>query len=172
MRSLVILLRHLMAILILPFTVTVIVPRWLLQVYGERPVGSGEAVAITGCVAGAAIFAVGIALFAWCLYLFATRGRGTLAPWDPPRKLVVVGPYKYVRNPMISAVLMILLGEAVFHRSKTLFIWLLFFFALNAAYFMVFEEPDLERRFGEDYRAYKKDVPRWIPRPGRRKTLR
>ena len=96
--------------------------------------------------------------------LFATRGEGTLAPWDPPRKLVVEGPYRHVRNPMISGVWFLLAGEALILGSVGIAIWLAAFAAANMVYMPLVEEPGLERRFGDDYRAYKRAVPAWIPR--------
>jgi protein-S-isoprenylcysteine O-methyltransferase Ste14 len=104
--------------------------------------------------------------------LFATVGDGALAPWDPPRRLVVRGPYRYVRNPMISGVLSILLGEAILLGSVPLLVWFVIFFTLNALTMPLIEEPLLESRFGSEYVTYKRNVPRWIPRlkpwtPGR-----
>ena len=96
--------------------------------------------------------------------LFARIGRGTLAPWDPTRHLVVEGPYRHVRNPMITAVLAVLAGEAALFGSPPLLIWCAAFFAINHVFFRLHEEPGLERRFGEEYRAYKRNVPRWLPR--------
>jgi protein-S-isoprenylcysteine O-methyltransferase Ste14 len=109
------------------------------------------------------LIALGFLLFGWTVSLFANVGQGTLAPWDPTQRLVVLGPYRHVRNPMISAVLAILLGEAALLGSSPLFVWFLCFFALNQWYIPRFEEPGLEQRFGEDYRRYKQHVPRWIP---------
>ena len=75
-----------------------------------------------------------------------------------------VGPYRYVRNPMISGVAVMLLGEALFHGSWVIGIWFGVFVYINHVYCILSEEPGLEKRFGESYRAYKKEVPRWIPR--------
>ena len=160
MKSVLMLLRHLLAILVLPFVMTIVIPRWIARGYGLVTSWPTEATLVLGRIAGAA----GLTLFLWCLYLFAARGKGTLAPWDPPKKLVVTGPYRYVRNPMISGVLMILAGEALFHGSTSLGLWMLTFFLLNQIYFLIYEEPNLEARFGEEYRRYKSSVPRWIPR--------
>lgn len=113
---------------------------------------------------GAVVFLGGLALFAWCVSLFARVGQGTLAPWDPTQKLVAVGPYQYVRNPMIAAVLGMLVGEAVFFESRAVGIWALAFFAINHLYFILSEEPGLEKRLGEAYAEYKRAVPRWLPR--------
>jgi len=96
--------------------------------------------------------------------LFATVGEGTLAPWDPTQKLVVRGIYRYVRNPMITGVSCILLGEAVALGSVALLGWFMLFFVANVIYMPLVEETGLERRFGEDYLAYRQNVPRWIPR--------
>ena len=106
----------------------------------------------------------GVILASWTTRLFVHRGEGTPAPWDPPKKLVVSGPYRHVRNPMITGVLLVLTAESLLFVSWPLFGWMVAFFILNTAYFLKFEEPGLERRFGQDYRLYKADVPRWIPR--------
>ena len=115
-------------------------------------------------LAGLALIAAGLAMWAWTVRLFARVGRGTLAPWDPTRKLVVEGPYRHVRNPMISAVLGVLLGEAALLGSVGIAVWAAAFAAVNTVWFVLGEEPGLERRFGAEYRAYKRGVPRWLPR--------
>lgn len=109
---------------------------------------------------------VGIGLAFWTVKLFKKVGRGTPAPWDPPEKLVIRGPYRYVRNPMITGALLILLAEALLFRSWPLAIWMGVFFVGNTIYFRFIEEKGLEKRFGDDYRNYKARVPRWIPRLG------
>lgn len=149
--------RHLLSILLLPGTVTVIVPALI----AGDDLGLGAPAAIA---AGALLIAAGLALGAWTVRLFARAGRGTLAPWDPTRRLVVEGPYRHVRNPMISAVLAILLGEAAVTGSRGLLIWFGCVFLGNWIYFVLHEEPGLERRFGDEYVAYRRHVPRWIPR--------
>jgi len=95
---------------------------------------------------------------------FVHTGKGTLAPWSPPGKLVIKGPYRYVRNPMILGVLLVLLGEALGLWSESILIWAGEFVLINTISFIIYEEPNLEKRFGDDYRQYKKDVPRWLPR--------
>ena len=77
---------------------------------------------------------------------------------------MVAGPYRHVRNPMISGVLLMLIAETLFFGSWPLLGWVVAFFLINTAYFFRVEEPGLERRFGEDYRRYTANVPRWIPR--------
>jgi protein-S-isoprenylcysteine O-methyltransferase Ste14 len=78
--------------------------------------------------------------------------------------MVVLGPYRRVRNPMISGVMALVLGEAALFGSLGLFLFFAIFAAINAVYIPLVEEPGLVRRFGEDYRAYRRAVPRWIPR--------
>jgi protein-S-isoprenylcysteine O-methyltransferase Ste14 len=157
-------LRHAFAIVVLPFTVAVLVPLWLARRAELTP---GPAVSAGGLAlqaSGLCVLAIGLALFVASLLRFATEGRGTLAPWDPPRRLVARGPYRYVRNPMISGVLLVLLGEALVLRSRPHLMWACTFFAINAVYIPLLEEPDLELRFGESYREYRRHVPRLVPR--------
>jgi protein-S-isoprenylcysteine O-methyltransferase Ste14 len=157
--------RHLRAIALLPGTVTILVPA-LILIGGGADVGWGldGALVALPVLAGLLLIAGGLALWTWTVRLFARIGRGTLAPWDPTRRLVVAGPYRHVRNPMITAVLAVLLGEACLFGSIGLLAWFAAFLAVNHGFFLVVEEPGLERRFGDEYRAYKSNVPRWIPR--------
>ena len=158
------LLRHLLAIAILPFTVTVLVPRWIALSYGITPsLGTAPgALALQG--AGIVVLAVGLVLFVASLRQLAGVGQGTLAPWDPPRQLVVRGPYRFVRNPMISGVVLVLVGEAMLLRSRPHAVWALVFAGMNLIYFPLVEEPGLRRRFGEAYRDYCRHVRRLVPR--------
>ena len=160
------LLRHLAAILLLPFVVTVIVPRWILGAWGHADTRwpPGSARETMGRVLAVLLLVAGLALFTWCVSLFARVGRGTLAPWDPTRRLVVVGPYRHVRNPMITGVACVLAAEALFLGSRVLAGWLGAFALINHAYFLLSEERGLSRRFGASYDEYKSEVPRWIPR--------
>ena len=100
----------------------------------------------------------------WTTVLFVRVGRGTLAPWDPTATLVVQGPYRHVRNPMISGVLFLLLGEAVLLGSWPLVAWFAAVAAVNAVYLPLVEEPGLVSRYGADYERYREAVPRWVPR--------
>jgi protein-S-isoprenylcysteine O-methyltransferase Ste14 len=147
-------LRHLLAICLLPGVVAGLIPALLVDGLAEAPL----------VVLGALLAAVGLALIVQTVALFATVGEGTLAPWDPTERLVVRGPYRRVRNPMISGVLCVLLGEALAFGSTAVLVWFAIVFALNAVYFPLIEEPDLQQRFGADYDAYRAAVPRWVPR--------
>lgn len=156
--------RHLLAVVVLPVTVTILVPVWIARAQGVRPRFPASLLEVALMAAGLALSAAGLLLFAACLYWFASAGRGTLAPWDPPRRLVVHGPYRHVRNPMISGVFLVLCGEAALLRSPPHALWAALFAALNLVVIPFFEEPLLEARFGDDYRRYRRHVPRFVPR--------
>jgi protein-S-isoprenylcysteine O-methyltransferase Ste14 len=153
------------AVLLLPFTVTIVVPALVLWWAGSTNLGwgLGGAVAALPVLLGIALLALGLVLVVWTIQLFSRVGEGTLAPWDPTSRLVVRGPYRHVRNPMISGVAVVLAGEAVALGSKALGLWFVAFVAANAIYIPLVEEPGLCRRFGDDYDAYRSNVPRWLP---------
>jgi protein-S-isoprenylcysteine O-methyltransferase Ste14 len=154
------------AIALLPGMAAVVVPAVVLLA-GEGPsIGwrLGGLLAALVVLIGAALIAAGLAIWVWTVRLFIRIGKGTLAPWDPTRHLVVEGPYRRMRNPMITAVLAVLVGEAALFGSPALLVWCALFLGINWIYFVVSEEPGLEHRFGDDYRTYRRNVPRWIPR--------
>ena len=143
----------------------VAIPALLAWIYGVDIEGDlPTPLWVPKALAGAALIIVGLRLWAETVRLFASVGEGTLAPWDPTRRLVVRGPYLRVRNPMISAVGAVLLGEAIVLGSPAILIWFAVFALVNATYIPLVEEPGLERRFGEQYEEYRRAVPRWIPR--------
>jgi|SRR5438552_8689306 len=157
-------LRHLLSIVILPGTVAVVVPIWIArrnQIAFTAPATALDAALVA---AGALALAGGLVLFAASLARFATEGHGTLASWDPSRRLVVRGPYRFVRNPMISGVIFITFGEALILRSLPHAAWALTFVLMNVIWIPLYEEPTLENTFGDDYREYKHHVRRFIPR--------
>lgn len=158
------LVRHLLSIAVLPFTVTVVVPVWLARTNGIRATPGTTPLEILAQFAGLLLLALGIFLFAASLRRFASEGEGTLAPWDPPRRLVIRGPYRHVRNPMISGVVFILCGEALVLLSKPHLMWALIFLGVNLVYIPLFEESGLRRRFGDSYVNYCRHVPRLFPR--------
>ena len=150
---------------ILPFTVLLIIPATILWATGFK-IGWGLGLPWDGVIvlAGALLMGSGLYYLSITIWLFINIGRGTLAPWSPTSKLVVIGPYRHVRNPMISGVSMTLLGESIVVGSLGIFILFLLFFIINHIYFIYSEEPGLATRFGDEYLAYKRNVPRWIPR--------
>jgi protein-S-isoprenylcysteine O-methyltransferase Ste14 len=116
---------------------------------------------------GGCWMAVGLVLLLWCVRDFYVRGKGTLAPWDPPRNLVVVGLYRYVRNPMYVGVLTLVAGWAVRYASPIVAIHTV---ALAIGFHLrvvLNEEPWLRAQFGEDWERYRATVNRWIPHIGR-----
>ena len=153
-------MNHLRAILALPFTVLVIIPALLL--YSTKSFNIGWSLAAS--LVGAILIGAGLAMMYKTISLFARVGKGTLAPWEPPQKLVVRGIYRHVRNPMITGVFAILLGEAIVFGSIAVLTWFFCFVCINAIYIPFSEEPGLTRRFGDEYLRYKQNVPRWIPR--------
>jgi protein-S-isoprenylcysteine O-methyltransferase Ste14 len=118
------LLRHLLAIGLLPFVVTVVVPAYIIRTSTTLNAGWDlpSPLGLLPTLLGCALVGLGVFLVYKTVILFATVGEGTLAPWDPPRRLVVRGPYRHVRNPMISGVLSILLGEAILLGSVPLLV--------------------------------------------------
>lgn len=108
------------------------------------------------------IFAVGIAILLYCISLFAVKGKGTLSPADPTKKLVVSGLYKFSRNPMYIGVLLILIGEAVFFSSGSLWVYTAVVFIAFNLFIIFHEEPRLNKDFGTEYQQYLKKVRRWL----------
>jgi protein-S-isoprenylcysteine O-methyltransferase Ste14 len=152
-------LRTLLFALTFVATVLVLVPRWILGADGRTHLAAGPARYGAGLLIGA-----GVLLMVWTWYEFTTRGRGTPMPLDPPRRLVVAGPYRYVRNPMYVAAILALLGQALLYAAAPL-LWYAAGFALATHAFVVgYEERTLARRFGADYAAYRAVVGRWLPR--------
>lgn len=114
-------------------------------------------------IVGAVATLVGGLIAVWCVLSFAVIGRGTPAPFDPPRRLVVRGPYRYVRNPMYLGATLALAGAALFYLSGALLAYAAVFFLLMFALVVWYEEPTLRQTFGEDYEAYCRKVRRWLP---------
>ena len=113
--------------------------------------------------AGIAVGTAGGALALWCVVAFALVGKGTPAPFDPPRKLVIQGPYRHVRNPMYLGAALALCGAAIFYRSMPLFGYLGLFLLATHLFVVWYEEPTLARLFGQNYQAYRARVRRWLP---------
>ena len=111
---------------------------------------------------GVLIFVGGIVIMLICIVSFAIHGKGTLSPADPTKKLVVAGLYKFSRNPMYVGVMMILVGEAIFFPSVSLWIYTFSIFSAFHIFIIFFEEPRLRKDFEEEYDSYCKKVKRWI----------
>jgi len=116
---------------------------------------------------GVVLMVAGAALVLACLAVFVVRGRGTPAPFDAPRAFVASGPYRWVRNPMYIGAFLLLLGYALCAGSVAAIGVALVLILAAHTFVLLYEEPTLEDRFGEGYRAYKRATPRWIPHPPR-----
>ena len=158
------LLRHALSVMLLPGTVLIVVPIWIARSYGVDVAWPRTAGEMALAAAGVLVLVPGVILFGSSLRGFFTTGRGTLAPWDPPARLVVTGPYRYVRNPMIAGVMFMLFAIALLLRSRPHAAWAGIFVLINAIYIPLLEEPDLAARFGGDYATYRKHVRRFVPR--------
>ncbi|MBW2938046.1 isoprenylcysteine carboxylmethyltransferase family protein [Aureisphaera sp. CAU 1614] len=111
---------------------------------------------------GTIVFLIGFVIMIWCIISFAVKGRGTLSPIDPTKRLVVAGLYKFSRNPMYVGVTLILIGESAYFQSVELWIYALFVFITFNIFAILIEEPRLRKDFGEDYKRYCEKVRRWI----------
>ena len=107
---------------------------------------------------------MGASAILWCYWIFIFIGKGTPWPFDPPKKLVIKGIYRYVRNPIESSFILILIGEALLFESSAIALYLIFCFLWLYLKQVLIEEPGLSRRFGKTYEQYCNSVPRWIPR--------
>ena len=110
------------------------------------------------------LWIVGGLILLWSFWNFLAQGRGTPAPIDPPKELVAVGFYRYVRNPMYVAVLAVIIGHFLWFGYWNLLIYAVIVFVAFHAFVTYYEEPNLKRKFGAAYEDYLKKVPRWIPR--------
>lgn len=144
----------------LPMMVTMVLPSILLYLTNWHLNRAQVWTVILGIIC----LIIGLCLVVSTVKLFLTVGKGTLAPWDPTQKLVVSGPYAYVRNPMITGVVLILLAESLIFYSSALCIWAIVFACVNIIYFILSEEPGLRKRFGKEYEEYCNNVPRIVPR--------
>lgn len=139
--------------------VLVFLPAQMLSEAGvARPAGFG-APQLAGTIVGAA----GAAIAIWCILTFALVGRGTPAPFDPPRRLVARGPYEHVRNPMYLGAGLALAGAALFYDTRALWAYAAGFLLLMHLVVVLYEEPTLRRSFGGEYEAYCRQVRRWWP---------
>ncbi len=152
------LLKNLLFTVLVPGTVAGLVPYVILSRGADSTVAWGpmQWLALVLGVLGAGVYT-------WCVWDFASRGRGTPAPIDAPRTLVVSGPYRYVRNPMYWGVLLVLVGEVAFFASGALLLYTLVWLGVVHLFVLLYEEPALRRRFDGSYEHYRGVVRRWIP---------
>ena len=155
-------LKTLIFLIIAPGFLAVLVPYRLLTSGAKRPFDIGSL-----NLAGLPLIALGAAGLLWCFWDFATFGKGTPAPTDPPKVFVSRGLYRWVRNPMYVAIAFILTGEALFFESGTLLGYAFFIWLCQHLFVLLYEEPALKKKFGPEYESYLKSVPRWIPKKPR-----
>jgi protein-S-isoprenylcysteine O-methyltransferase Ste14 len=147
--------RAVFAFLVLPGVVAYLGPLLLAPAHDVEPVWRW---------AGSVVVVAGSALLLWCVREFYVAGKGTLAPWSPPRNLVRTGLYRWSRNPMYVAVLSVVLGWTVFFRSSGLLLYLACLAVAFHVRVRLFEEPWLKATFGDDWARYEAEVGRWWPR--------
>ena len=148
-------LKNLLFTVLIPGTVGVYIPL--------RLAGDWQAASARDRLLAAPLLLAGAFVYFWCLWNFAVTGRGTPAPIDPPKKLIVRGPHKYVRNPMYLGVLSVVFGWAVLFRSPEILRYGIGVAVLFHLVVLVVEEPSLRRLFGAEYEEYCRSVRRWIP---------
>lgn len=156
-------IKTLIFLLIVPGTVAVLVPRWILSSAWNRAFDL-DAFRFLGLLP----LALGAAALLWCMWDFATFGKGTPAPIDAPKFLVRRGLYRFVRNPMYVAIALILGGEAALFQSWSLFLYAFSVWFIQNLFVLLYEEPALKKKFGAEYEEYLNTVPRWIPQKTKR----
>lgn len=151
------LLKTLVFTIVVPGTVAVVIPRYLMGGFSVPAFGALPALGFIAIVLGACIYFR-------CAWEFAVRGLGTPAPIAPTKFLVVSGLHRYVRNPMYVGVALFILGEAGLFRAALLAEYAVVMLLIAHLFVIFYEEPTLRRQFGESYEQYRRTVPRWIPR--------
>jgi len=151
--------RNLFFTILQPGLVAGLFPYWIL---GSRFSETAKSSFKTFQYVATVIFIIGFAIMVYCIGLFAVKGRGTLSPADPTKKLVISGMYRYSRNPMYIGVMLMLIAEAIFFRSVNLWIYAFVVFIGFNLFILLHEEPRLTRVFGAEYEQYCKNVRRWL----------
>ncbi len=151
-------LKTFLFLIVAPGFFSVLVPYWILNSDWNRPFDIGAFHFL-----GLPLLATGAFGLLWCFWDFATFGKGTPAPIDPPKVFVSRGLYLWTRNPMYVAIAFILTGEALFFQSWTLLAYAFFIWLGQHLFVLLYEEPTLKKKFGPEYETYLKTVPRWLP---------
>ena len=153
-------LKNLVFTVLVPGTVAVYVPYRLLGSPRRLPFGDVGPLRWLGIL----LVLGGAFLYLVCVLNFAVVGRGTPAPIDPPKSLVVSGPYKVCRNPIYIAVISVIFGLSWVYASRQTFLYGLAVWAAFHVFVVLYEEPTLRRSFGPAFDRYCATVPRWHPR--------
>jgi protein-S-isoprenylcysteine O-methyltransferase Ste14 len=150
-----------------PGTITVLVPYLLLSSQFDFFRINISSIRFFGLIP----ILFGVLIYIWCAWDFTFIGKGTPAPFDPPKELVIKGPYQYVRNPMYVFVVLVLIGEAIFFETTILVLFAVVAMIFFHLWVVLYEEPTLKRKFGWAYERYCENVKRWLPsRPDRSET--
>jgi protein-S-isoprenylcysteine O-methyltransferase Ste14 len=150
-------LNTLLFTIVVPGTVAILIPRWLLGGF-SRPQGG-----VLNWIGGI-LFLLGATIYFRCAWEFAVRGLGTPAPIAPTKFPVTSALHRYVRNPMYLGVALAILGEAALFRSLHVAAYAVVMLLTAHVFVVFYEEPTLQRQFGESYEEYRRNVPRWLPR--------
>jgi protein-S-isoprenylcysteine O-methyltransferase Ste14 len=159
LRSIILLIESIVFTFIVPGVVTVLFPCMILR---ESEVAIPERWSAVQ-YAALPVIGIGIVIYFWCLWDFVISGRGIPSPIDHPKHLVVRGLYRYVRNPMYLGILCVLMGEVSFLQSGTLFLYAIAWFVIIHTVVLLYEEPNLRSKFGDEYDRYARSVRRWLP---------
>lgn len=160
-------LKILFLMIIGPGSVIVFIPCLIMSFFGPPDfykIGHSQYIGIIPIL-------MGLIISLWCFYDFISVGKGTPVPTDPPEKLVIIGMYRFVRNPMYIGILFLLFGEAVFFKSFALLGYTACIYCLFHIFIIGFEEPMLKSRFGKEYEKYCNTVPRWLIRLNKDKSI-
>lgn len=149
---------------------TVFVPGAVAVYIPYRLRGSAFHIASLAETLGIVPIVAGLLLYLWCAWDFAVFGHGTPLPLDAPKRLVVRGPYRFVRNPMYVAVFLAIDGQALWFGSLTLLWYALAVAAFFHLFVVLYEEPALRRQFGDSYERYRSQVHRWLPTPAAKRA--
>ena len=147
--------------LLVPTAVGFLIPHYLATRFF-----AGPEVSLAAKLGSSPLLLFGCGLYLWCAWDFATKGLGTPAPIDAPKKLVLTGPYRYTRNPMYVGVFSAIEGQAIYYRSGEVAIYGVAMLTMAYLFVVFYEEPTLRRLFGGQYEEYCRRVPRWILRIG------
>ena len=144
------------------FAVVMVGIPWLVFLAGESP-RVQSVFQQCGHILGGVFAVGGVFLSLSCVIVFMLKGKGTPAPFDPPQQFVVIGPYRWTRNPMMLGNIIALIGYALFFESFAILIYAIVFWLIGHLALVFYEEPGLFRRFGSEYEEYFKTTPRWLP---------
>jgi len=156
--------RSLIFTIVVPCTVAGWVPYWLANSGLDRLMFGKAPSSLVTDILGYILLVLGASIYLWCVYDFTFIGRGTPAIFDPPKHLVIRGLYNYVRNPMYVGIITIVIGQMFIHGSPAVLFFAIALAILFSSFVVLYEEPHLRKKFGNDYIEYSERVNRWLPK--------